>query len=191
MQGELCLTVSTTQSDYPAITGIRWSTLADAMHTSPARVRIAILDCCFVSQAIEALADNTDTAVADIVHVEGVYTLTATTRNRTAHQPPREQQATACTSFTGELVDLIRSGIPDGPADLTLGAIYPALRSRLSARGLPQPNQRGTDLADHYVLTRNAWYTKAHWFSQQSVHAAPSAISASYGGPNQGVTWKD
>lgn len=135
-----------------------WDDVAGALRTSPARTRIAILDCCFAGQAIEALATTrTDTTVADIAHVEGVYTLTATTRNHTAHVPPLEQQAHARTSFTGQLVDLITEGIPHGPETLTLGAIYPVLRHRLATKALPLPNQRGTDLADRFVLTRNAW----------------------------------
>jgi hypothetical protein len=157
-RGDLCLTVTTTRPDRPAITGVPWVDVADALRTSPARTRIAILDCCFAGQAIEALATTqTHDTVADIVHVEGVYTLTATTRNRTAHVPPVEQQTHARTSFTGELVDLITAGIPHGPETLTLGAIYPVLRHRLAAKALPLPNQRGTDLADRFVLTRNAW----------------------------------
>ncbi|MFJ3713318.1 MULTISPECIES: caspase, EACC1-associated type [unclassified Streptomyces] len=157
-RGDLCLTVGTTHFDRPALTGVPWDDVAGALRTSPARTRIAILDCCFAGQAIEALAaTRTDTTVADIAHVEGVYTLTATTRNHTAHVPPLEQQAHARTSFTGQLVDLITEGIPHGPETLTLGAIYPVLRHRLATKALPLPNQRGTDLADRFVLTHNAW----------------------------------
>ncbi|MFE3947797.1 caspase domain-containing protein [Streptomyces sp. NPDC059118] len=157
-RGDLCLTVTTTRAAWPAITGVPWVDIADALRTSPARTRIAILDCCFAGQAIEALATTrTHTTVADIVHIEGVYTLTATTRNRTAHVPPVEQQTHARTSFTGELVDLITAGVPHGPETLTLGTIYPLLRHRLATKDLPLPNQRGTDLADQFVLTRNAW----------------------------------
>ncbi|MFD4763981.1 caspase domain-containing protein [Streptomyces sp. NPDC058439] len=157
-RGDLCLTVGTTRFDRPALTGVPWDDVAGALRTSLARTRIAILDCCFAGQAIEALATTrTDATVADIAHVEGVYTLTATTRNHTAHVPPLEQQAHARTSFTGQLVDLITEGIPHGPETLTLGAIYPVLRHRLATKALPLPNQRGTDLADRFVLTRNAW----------------------------------
>ncbi|MCC3767598.1 caspase family protein [Streptomyces sp. UNOC14_S4] len=156
-QGQLCLTVSTTRATQPAITGVPWEHVASALRTSPARVRIAILDCCFAGQAIEALAGEAEATVADVTHVEGVYTLTATTRNRTAHVPPPWQQTTACTSFTAELIHLVRTGLPNDSAVITLGDIYPVLRNRLAARGLPLPNQRGTDLADRFVLAHNAW----------------------------------
>jgi hypothetical protein len=131
--------------------------VADALRESSARMRFAILDCCFAGQAIEAMAADTNEAVADITHVEGVYTLTATTRNRTAHVPPADQQDTANTSFTGALIELIMSGIPQGPANLTLGVIYRNLRTRLAALGLPLPNQRNTDLAEGFVFSKNIW----------------------------------
>jgi hypothetical protein len=180
-RGELCLTVTTTQSNHPKLTGLPWNLVADALRESPARMRFAILDCCFAGQAIEALAGDSSEALADITHVEGVYTLTATTRNRTAHVPPPNQQDTANTSFTGELVELIKYGIPQGPADLTLGVIYAHLRTRLAARGLPLPNQRNTDLADKFVFSKNISAqieTDADAVDDQSEQDAPSS------GPN-------
>lgn len=156
-RGELCLTVTTTLSDHPQITGLPWNLVADALRESTARMRFAILDCCFAGQAIEAMAGDANEAMADITHVEGVYTLTATTRNRTAHVPPPDKQDNASTSFTGALIELITSGIPQGPADLTLGLIYRNLRTRLATLGLPLPNQRNTDLADRFVFSKNAW----------------------------------
>ena len=156
-RGELCLTVTTTLSDHPKITGLPWNLVADALRESAARMRFAVLDCCFAGQAIEAMAQDANEVVADITHIEGVYTLTATTRNRTAHVPPPDLQDTASTSFTGTLIDLITSGIPESPASLTLGMIYRNLRTRLAALGLPLPNQRNTDLADSFVFSKNAW----------------------------------
>jgi hypothetical protein len=156
-RGELCLTVTSTRPNRPKITGLPWETVAGELHTSPARPRLVILDCCFAGQAIEALgADSDNQGLADITHVDGVYTLTATTRNRTAHVPPAGEQDTACTSFTGELWDLVRSGIRGKPAQLTFSDIYPELRQRLKAKNLPAPSQRGTDTAHQFPFTVNA-----------------------------------
>jgi hypothetical protein len=154
--GELCLTVTSTRPNRPKITGLPWDTLADVLRTCPARVRLAILDCCFAGQAIEALGGDGAVGLADVAHVEGVYTLTATTRNRTAHVPPLREQDTACTSFTGELRDLIRSGIPGKTPLLTFSDIYPVLRQRLRAKGMPAPSQRGTNTAHQFPFTANA-----------------------------------
>jgi hypothetical protein len=155
-RGELCLTVTSTRPDRPKISGLPWDTVADVLRGSPASTRLAILDCCFAGQAIEALSGDNDPGLADITHVEGVYTLTATTRNRAAHVPPPGQQDSACTSFTGELHDLIRSGIPGKAPRLTFGDIYPVLRQRLRSKGLPAPGQRGTGAVGQFALTANA-----------------------------------
>ncbi|MFE0460453.1 caspase family protein [Kitasatospora sp. NPDC058965] len=152
-RGELCLTVTDTAADDPEVTGLPFDWVRKALRESPARIKMVILDCCFAGQAIEALgADD----VADITHIAGTYTLTATTRNRTAHVPPLAEQSGACTSFTGELLELTRTGIPDGPDRLTMGMLYPELRRRLVARGLPHPNQRAVDTADLHPFIRNA-----------------------------------
>jgi hypothetical protein len=155
-RGELCLTVTSTRPDRPKISGLPWDTVADVLRSCPASLRLAILDCCFAGQAIEALTGDGDPGLADIAHVEGVYTLTATTRNRAAHVPPPGQQDTACTSFTGELQDLIQRGLPGKPPRLTFGDIYPALRQRLRGKGLPAPGQRGTDAVGQFSFTANA-----------------------------------
>jgi Caspase domain len=155
-RGELCLTVTSTRPDRPKISGLPWDTVADVLRGCPASRRLAILDCCFAGQAIEALTGDGDPGLADIAHVEGVYTLTATTRNRAAHVPPPGQQDAACTSFTGELQDLVRSGLPGKAPELTFGDIYPALRQRLRGKGLPAPGQRGTDAAGRFAFTANA-----------------------------------
>jgi flagellar motility protein MotE (MotC chaperone) len=155
-RGELSLAVTGTQFEHPHLTGVLWSQVAEALRESPAPVRIAILDCCFSGRAIEALAGRADTAVADFTHIVGVYTLTATTRNETAHVVPPDRQGTAATSFTGELCDLVTSGIPHKPVQLTFADIYPELRRRLRAKGLPAPSQRGTDTASSYRFTANA-----------------------------------
>ena len=155
-RGELCLTVTSTRPDRPKISGLPWDTLADVLRGCPASRRLAILDCCFAGQAVEALTGGGDPGLADIAHVEGVYTLTATTRNRAAHVPPPGQQDTACTSFTSELRDLIQSGIPGKAPRLTFGDIYPVLRQRLRANGLPAPSQHGLDAAHQFPFTANA-----------------------------------
>ncbi|MEV1246913.1 caspase family protein [Nonomuraea sp. NPDC049750] len=155
VRGQLCLAVADSVADAPDYTGIAYSWLAQALRESPARTKITILDCCFSGQAIEALAADSIGGLADLTHVAGAYTLTATTRNQPAHVPPLADQHGTLTSFTGQLLGLLREGIPDGPAYLTFADLFPQLRSRLAATGLPLPHQRGTDTADRYPFARN------------------------------------
>jgi Trk K+ transport system NAD-binding subunit len=149
-RGRLCLALADTDADDPDITGLAYEWVRDAFIDSAARQKIAILDCCYSGRAIEALSAE----IADETNTRGVYTLTAS--DHAAHVVPLSEQADAATSFTAELLDLIRTGIPGGPELLRLGTLYLHLRSRLRSRGLPLPNQRGTDTADQFGFTRNA-----------------------------------
>jgi hypothetical protein len=149
--GKLCLVLSDTDAEDPDISGLEFERVREALLNSPARLKIVVLDCCYSGRAIEALSAD---EIADTTDTRGVYTLTAS--DHAAHVPPLSQQANTATSFTAELLDLIRTGIPGGPEQLTLGNLYPPLRRRLQMRGLPAPNQRGTDTADQFPFTRNS-----------------------------------
>ena len=156
--GDLCLTVTSTHPGRPERSGLPWGTLADVLRGSRAHTRLSILDCCFAGQATGSPAGDGGPGVApaDLMDIEGGYTLAATTRDDSAHVPHPEQQDDACTSFTGELRDLITRGVPGRPPWLTFGDIYPVLCERLTARSLPAPSQRGTGAAREFVFTANA-----------------------------------
>ena len=159
-RGELCLVLTDTDSGDPDITGLPYHHVREALLDSPARLKVSVLDCCYSGRAIEALSGAIQ--IASTTDVQGVYTVTAS--DQTAHVPPLAEQANTTTSFTGELLDLIRTGIPGGPEWLTLDLLYRHLRDRLRQRGLPDPNQRGVDTAAQFSFTRNAAHRS---------HAAP------------------
>ncbi|WP_051467906.1 caspase, EACC1-associated type [Actinomadura oligospora] len=150
-RGELSLALTDTEADDPDLTGLEYRRVRDLLRDSPAATKIVILDCCYSGRAIEALTALD--AVADSTDVRGVYTLTAS--DHTAHVVPLAEQEAVPTSFTGQFLALVRDGVRDGPESLTLGDLYVHLRRRLTAHGLPAPNQRGTDTADRYPFTRN------------------------------------
>lgn len=151
---ELCLAISDTDSNNPDTTGLEYSKIKKILYGggSPATTRIAILDCCFSGRAIGLAA--IEGQFADLSDVAGTYTLTAA--DDVAYVARLNQRTDAYTSFTGELLELIHSGIPGGPHELTFNELYPRLRHRLVSKNLPKPNQRGTDNATQFVFTRNA-----------------------------------
>ena len=176
--GQLCLTVTSTDRSRPKISGLPWEDVTEITNTAncPAQVRVAILDCCFAGQGIpETLGGaQEEVALADAALAEGVYTLTATIRNKLAHVVPAEQQGESCTTFTGELCEVVRKGIEGRESWLTLGEIYPVLRYRLQSRGMPLPNQRGTNTADKFRFTANAGHADFGRRNEQSdVNAVP------------------
>jgi osmoprotectant transport system substrate-binding protein len=150
-QGELCLALTDTALDNPDVTGLEYRFVREALIDSPARIKVVILDCCYSGRAVQALSGSEDFA-----DIRGAYVIAAS--DHAAHVPPLAKQRLACTSFTGELLELIRTGIPGAPATLTLRTIYMHLRTKLCSARLPEPHHWGTDTAEDFGLTRNAAY---------------------------------
>ncbi|MCC9711627.1 caspase family protein [Streptomyces sp. MNU76] len=153
--GALCLAAGDSQLRYPDLTGLEYDKVRSALLDSPAQVKLVILDCCYSGRIIHGLAGTGESQLVDSTDIRGVYTLTAA--DQVAHAPSRDE--TASTSFTQVLCDVVRSGIPGAPPALALTDIYPKLKSTLKARGLPEPNQRGTDTVESYPFSRNVAYT--------------------------------
>ncbi|MEU0050577.1 caspase family protein [Streptomyces sp. NPDC006309] len=155
--GELILTVHDTDPEDADLTGIEYSRVKSALLGSPAAVKIVILDCCYSGRAIEALGSDT---VSNAVAARGVYTLTAADLE-VAHVPPLAEQSAVPTSFTGQLLELVRTGLPGESPWLTLDTIYSHLAARLRHAGLPAPNRLTTDSAAHFPFVRNTDRTSA------------------------------
>jgi len=151
-RNELYLGVAETNPDGLAVSALRAATLRDLLLQSPAANKVVILDCCFAGRAF---ADHM-TAAADLVlgqlEVEGTYFLGSTPANELATAAPGARY----TAFTGELLSLLRDGVPQGPELLTLGHLFPLLHRALRRRGLPLPDQRNTGTISQLALSRNA-----------------------------------
>ncbi|MFD1115077.1 caspase family protein [Sphaerisporangium aureirubrum] len=155
-RGELCLALTDTEDDHCDLTGLEYERVRDALEASPARIKVVILDCCYSGRVIEALAPA---HIANITEIRGAYTLTAS--DETAHVVALPHQRRTHTSFTGELIDLVHTGIPNGQEWLTLRDVFPDLRHRLMRRDLPLPNNRGTGTADGFPFVLNSAYPAA------------------------------
>jgi hypothetical protein len=119
--GELTLAVRPTGA-HP--TGLGWAIVAAALRSCRAKVCRVILDCVVAGDGVARELDGP--SVADLAAVDGVYTLVG------ARPLPG---AKAGLSFTDELVDLVRAGLPGEPARLSLSALHPWLCRRLLAQG--------------------------------------------------------
>jgi hypothetical protein len=60
------------------------------------------------------------------------------------------------TAFTGELLHLLRDGVPGGPAELHAGLVFGELVRRLQAAGMPVPRQANTNAGVSLSIARNA-----------------------------------
>ncbi|MFE1775702.1 SUMF1/EgtB/PvdO family nonheme iron enzyme [Streptomyces sp. NPDC059008] len=150
--GELHLTLPESDPDRPH-TAVRYEELRSIL-LSPvggrpsARRKVVVLDCCWSGLALGGMSSG-DLAPATAVH--GAFVLTATAATRQALAVPGETY----TAFTGELIDVIGSGVADGPALLSMTVLYEEVARALAAKGRPLPRQTNSDHAGRICLFRN------------------------------------
>ncbi|WP_084523896.1 caspase, EACC1-associated type [Nocardia inohanensis] len=148
---DLCLVVGETEQKHVELTSLEYDKIRSILKGSIADVKIVILDCCNSGKAIDSLS-STESQIANTTVISGAYTLSAA--EQAAHVPI-VQGAETKTSFTNALVDIIRVGVSGGGEFLDLSTIYASLIKKLSADGLPKPNQRGTDTVENFTFARN------------------------------------
>ncbi|MFE9607222.1 tetratricopeptide repeat protein [Streptomyces sp. NPDC006012] len=148
---ELYLGLAKSVVDAPSFTAFPFQGIREAFLSSPARNKVLVLDCCFSGRAIAGNLSGVHEPLIDQMEIAGTYTLTSSAAN----EPSRFQEGERHTAFTGELLLALRDGIPQSSsADVTLGALFRHLRRVLPTRGMPEPQQCGTDTAELLVLAR-------------------------------------
>ncbi len=131
-------------------TALPWSWVRREMQDSPARRKIAILDCCYSGRALGVWMGD-DAEITDLLEVGGTCILTATARTRRALAPPDAH----FTAFTGELITALTEGIPGGPELLDMDTIYRSVKLRMRTKDLPIPQQSQFDRGGDIALVRN------------------------------------
>ncbi len=137
-----------TDQDHAPTTALSAQQVLELMQSSPARHRLAWLDCCFAGLAL------------DLPSAGDVNLLTAADRTRKALSPPGLRS----TLFATTLTDLLRDGVPDGPphldlplihrrTEIALGQVPPGMPKRTQP---PNPVHRLTHTSADLALARNA-----------------------------------
>jgi hypothetical protein len=133
---------------------LKYDELRSIVLDSPAETKVIILDCCFSGRAITDGMADPESEIIGQTEVDGSYVLTSAQGNQVALIVPGEEH----TAFTGRLLTLLRSGMPNGPEYLTVEDLYKELRSRMAREGLSQPQKRDTANAGLLPLARNRAY---------------------------------
>ncbi|MFD3976095.1 caspase domain-containing protein [Streptomyces cyaneofuscatus] len=147
-------TVNTSPGLRLPFTGVDYSSIRDACMESRARTRVVILDCCYSGRAITGSlsTSESDAEFFNQVRVDGTYVLAASPGHGVAKANPGDR----FTVFSGELLRILREGIPEGESLLTLNSIYKHLQISLRASGSPIPQQQITENSDVMALGRNS-----------------------------------
>ncbi len=152
--GRLLLALTDTEYDVKEHSALPIDQLHTAIANSNARIRILVLDCCYSGRALaKPMADN-DSRLIGQIDVEGTYALASAPRNLVSLYVPGERH----TVFSGELISLLREGVPDDNPLLPLPSLHHRLTIRLRARDRPTPKVLHTDTVAEFALVRNRGY---------------------------------
>ncbi|MFE5029242.1 caspase domain-containing protein [Streptomyces sp. NPDC056656] len=171
--GELYLSVSGSVPQR-ADTGLQYDHLRKMLLRSRAERHVVVLDCCFSGKALGVMSGLD--GLVEHVEIEGSYVMTASPGYKQALAPPGDTY----TAFTGELINVLKAGIPGGPALLDFDAVYGHVRRVLTAKGRPAPQKRGGNTAGQLVFCRNR--------SHQTVSTTGESAVAQ---PPDGRVWPD
>ncbi|MGW1365067.1 caspase family protein [Streptomyces chartreusis] len=149
-RNELYLSLTDTEPEELKVSALAFDLIRDVLTDCGADNRVVILDCCFSGRAIQDMGSSNETFLGQ-VGVEGTYVLASAAASAVALAPTGATH----TSFTGELLGLLRAGVSGGPDFLTFDEIYRRLLYSTTTRGLPMPRYRGTGTVQFLALTRN------------------------------------
>ncbi|WP_326667638.1 caspase family protein [Streptomyces sp. NBC_01257] len=151
---------------YLALTGadqndLRWTAvpfqaLREIFETSSCRNKILILDCCRSGWILDAMMGDS-TEASEQSAIRGTYLLTSSSADLLSYAPPGDRY----TAFSGELIQLMRDGVPGGPELLSLSALYGPLCEALKRRSMPLPQQQGSDGHAELAIVSNRAVTLA------------------------------
>ena len=134
-------------------TAIRYNDLRATLLACRARSIVVLLDCCYSGRAIDTL-DGTriEDLTSNLASVHGGYVLTASARDQLALAPSGERH----TTFTGEIIRVLRDGDPESAATITLDELYLSVHRSSLRQGLPEPRRSVSQSAAELRLTDNA-----------------------------------
>ncbi|WP_417924378.1 caspase domain-containing protein [Streptomyces ehimensis] len=116
--------------------------------TAPSKV--VILDCCYSGRALVGHMGETAEFAAQ-ASVEGTYLMTSSAETKLSWAPEGEKY----TAFTGELLQALDEGVPDGPELLDMQTLFWHVRAELKSKSRPEPQQRSRNAGHNIALARN------------------------------------
>ncbi len=157
--GQLALALRRSSSDPDLLpyTAVLYSHIAQILRGCPAVTKLIILDCCHAELANKANYQFQSTDI-DAEPVDGLYFIGASKLWEKAKSPLNG----GLPYFTEAFIQVVRTGIPGKPSQLTIDQIFTELRARLLRANLPEPVQSGFRDAHHWPFARNAARPETH-----------------------------
>ncbi|WP_328476125.1 caspase family protein [Actinoplanes sp. NBC_00393] len=151
----LCLGRSVTSNYRLRATSLMYDSVRHALLSSPARIKIVILDCCYSGMAASPHTLSGSTDLAELAVANGVYIMAASGPHGVAYAETPGDDPQPMTYFTRNFVEVLHEGISGQPEYLRLSPIFQEVRARLLGATKPEPTRRATNTADDFVFARN------------------------------------
>ncbi|GAA1417041.1 hypothetical protein GCM10009601_10340 [Streptomyces thermospinosisporus] len=175
---DLYLALSDTDPEELGVSALAYDLVREVLNDCGAANRVVVLDCCFSGLGAADMADD-ESGLAGRLEISGTFVLTSAPRTGVSLAP----EGATHTAFTGELLRLLRDGVPDGPELLTCGETYRRLLYTATVLRLPLPQQRVTGTIDGLALSRNpAFAATARRTGQTVPQFVPSPAPATSAG---------
>ncbi|MET9736266.1 SAV_2336 N-terminal domain-related protein [Streptomyces sp. NPDC006458] len=143
VNGDLSLAVRDTRP-YSPVMAVSTDEIRELVIRSPARHKVVVLDCYYGGAARTGSLPG----VLNIPYPGNVLVMAASAQDTPSPSDGRY------TAFTGELIDILRNGLDNGPEIISVDLLCEEAQHRLSARNLRQP-VLGGDNAGGVGLARN------------------------------------
>jgi hypothetical protein len=151
VNGELLLATSDTFEAEKEHHSLRAEMLRRAIKESPAPIKVFIVDCCYSGRAFGQVMSDEASGVLEQIETRGMCGLASAPRHLAALFVEGERH----TVFSGELIRVLRDGLPgEGPV-LPVFTVYQQLRRRMRDRDHPEPKIVHSDSVGQFALVRN------------------------------------
>jgi len=154
---ELHLAMTGTDQNDLRWTSVPFQAIREIFETVACRNKILILDCCQSGWVLDSMMSAASSEPAAPLNIRGTYLLTSSSADLKSFAPPTDRY----TAFTGELIQLLRDGLPGGAELLSLSALFETLATALEQRSMPRPQQQGSDNHAALALVRNTAVAKS------------------------------
>lgn len=150
---DLFLATADTQLDYIDSTGISIKRFRQIISQSMAKRKIIILDACHSGGVHNHLSDNRSLLTSVINKFEGEYVISSSSEDEPSLYPVGKKNQP--TYFTGELVNVLATGIDNGNPYITMSEIFKKIFSSLKDKNLPLPQQSNNNNAGDIPIAKN------------------------------------
>jgi hypothetical protein len=144
--------------DKAELNSVEWDRIRCIILRSRAQRRIVILDCCFSGIGIKYMSGRNQGLRAGLSNIRGLFSMAAAPATVLALAPI----GATYTAFSGALIDVVENGIPCSDSELSLEALFDAIKyDRIpKIRGAPEPFYVCTDGVEELKFVYNLGYCK-------------------------------